>query len=82
MLIDFLVKVFEEHRERDFIVWQDTTVTYGWLLEKLVSWSRALEENNVVPGTVVMLQGDYSPNSIALLLALIQRSRNRSARNT
>jgi long-chain acyl-CoA synthetase len=73
MMIDFLVKVFEEHRERDFIVWQGTTFTYGWLLERLVSWSRALEEHNVAPGTVVMLQGDYSPNSIGLLLALIRR---------
>ena len=42
-------------------------------LSGLISGATDLEAKNVKPGTVVVILGDYSPNSIALLLALIQK---------
>jgi len=72
MVLDFLLERFKEHAEKDFIVWKDGVYSYSWLLGKIENWTREIETQNISPGTVVFLEGDYSPNSIALLLALIQ----------
>ncbi len=72
MFIDFLLKVFEEKPDADAIVWKGKVSGYGWLRERIEYWRKRLEGENVKPGTVVVLEGDFSPNSIALLLALTE----------
>jgi acyl-CoA synthetase (AMP-forming)/AMP-acid ligase II len=72
MYIDFLLEVFRENLAAEAMVWRGKTVSYEWLLERFEFWCGDLAERNVAPGTVVAILGDYSPNSIALLLALIQ----------
>ncbi|MBN2106732.1 MAG: long-chain fatty acid--CoA ligase [Deltaproteobacteria bacterium] len=73
MHINFLLEVFRENIDAEAMVWKNTTVSYAWLLERFDFWCKDLEAKNVKPGTVVVILGDYSPNSIALLLALIQK---------
>ncbi len=58
---------------RDAVIWRDHTYSYGWLIEKTAHFNRWLNDAKITPGTVVSLEADYSPNSIALLLALIER---------
>ncbi len=48
--------------------------TYGWLLERLSSWGDELGRHQIVAGTSVALHCDYSPESCALFLALIERA--------
>lgn len=69
--LDWLCRVFDDARDRDFIVWREQSYSYGWLLEHLEEWKSQLATANIVRGTVVAIEGDYSPEVIALLLALI-----------
>jgi acyl-coenzyme A synthetase/AMP-(fatty) acid ligase len=70
--IDFLIKVFEENIEKDAIVWKDKVYNYRWLLERLHYWQGAITSRNMKQGTVMVLEADFSPNSIVLLLAFIE----------
>jgi len=73
MYIDFLIDIFRRNPLKDAIVWQDQVVSYAWLLEAIQRWTVWLHEKAAVPGTVVSLEADFSPNSVALLLALVER---------
>ncbi len=46
-------------------------VSYRRLGEELAQWRRVLRENDIAPGAVVGIQGDYSPATVALFLALV-----------
>ncbi len=73
MFVDFLVKVFEENREKQALVWKENIFTYQWLLEKFYYWQDYLNKENIPCNSVVILEADFSPNSIALFLALVQQ---------
>ncbi|MEM5776481.1 MAG: AMP-binding protein, partial [Anaerolineaceae bacterium] len=56
------------------MIWREESFSYGWLLEKIHEWKQVLTQEEVAPGTVVALEGDYSPRVVALLLALIDQA--------
>jgi long-chain acyl-CoA synthetase len=72
-VIDFLLRVFEANRSRDAIVWRDRPIDYGWLLGRVQDWRARLEGDGVAPGAVVAIEADFSPNAVALFLALAER---------
>jgi len=72
MHIDFFLEVFEKHLEDVAIVWNGVTIKYAELLERIKISEKYLQANNINKGMVIGVQGDYSPNSIALILALIE----------
>lgn len=74
MHIDFLLDVFRVHPEQRAIVWRDEPYTYGWLLGAVAKQAAALDQQGVSRGAVVSLEADFSPTSVAMLLALIERS--------
>lgn len=55
------------------LIWNNCATTYGEILERATFWRRFLDEHQVAPGEVVTLDGDYSPATVSLLLALIDR---------
>jgi long-chain acyl-CoA synthetase len=71
MFIDFLLETFRRHHENDAIVWRNQPYRYGALLDQVLQWKQSLSDHAIQPGTVVALQGDFSPTSVALLLALL-----------
>src|SRR5207244_1019435 len=71
--IDFLLDRFAANADSQALVWNDETCSYGWLLERIGEWSQKLQAAGVVPGTVTALESDFSPNSVALFLALAGR---------
>ena len=72
MLIDSMIKVFEENKDNDAIVWRDKVYSYQRLLDRLYYWQETISNSDKVkPGTVAILEADFSPNSVALFLALI-----------
>jgi long-chain acyl-CoA synthetase len=73
MSIDFLLEVFREKRNADAIVWNEEIYTYDWLLGRIEDWRAKIAGEELDPGTVVMLEADFSPNSVALFLALTDR---------
>src|SRR5262245_27893972 len=46
--------------------------TYAQLSNEREAWSQRLASMSVAPGSVVGLRSDYSPTSIAVLLALLE----------
>ena len=72
MDIDFLLDVFRRNAERDAIVWRETTYSYRWLLGRISHWRNFINGNSVTPGTVIILEADFSPNAVALFLSLIE----------
>ncbi len=72
MLIDHLLNIIETNGELEVMVWKSKTYTYSWLSKAIKDWNNFLEVKKIKPGSVVMLQGDFSPNAVALLIALIK----------
>jgi len=72
MFIDFLISVFKENKENEGIVWKDKVFTYEWLLERNKYWKEEIRSEGIERGTIAIVEADFSPNSVALLLALIE----------
>lgn len=72
MAIGFLRERFLTARREPALVWRDEELTYGALLGHLDYWVGELGSRGVRPGSVVSLEADFSPNAVALMLALIE----------
>lgn len=72
MFIDFLIERFKENRNKDAIIWDDTIHSYEWLLKRLNEWKSVVQSERVKSGAVTILEADFSPNAVALFLALIE----------
>ncbi len=72
MVIDFLRQVFSDRPRRTAVIWQDREFSYRHLLSRLDYWRSRLQAEGVAPGTVCILEADFSPEAIALLLALVE----------
>lgn len=72
-MITFLKKTFELNAESDALVWQNMIYKYSTILERLEYWSSHLKEVAIASNQVVALDADFSPNALALMLALIDR---------
>ncbi len=57
---------------RDVLVWRDRPFTGGWLLDQLAHWRRQLDAAGIAPGAVTALETDFSPDAVALFLALAE----------
>jgi long-chain acyl-CoA synthetase len=73
MYIDFLLDGFRAFHNKEAVIWRDQAVSYGWMLKAVEHWIEALKNKNIVTGSVVSLEADFSPVAIALFLALIER---------
>ncbi len=72
MFIDFLINIFNENKENDAIVWQDKVFTYQWLLVRIKYWKKRIRSEEIEKGATAIVEADFSPNSVALSLALIE----------
>jgi long-chain acyl-CoA synthetase len=68
---DWLFESFESHRDAAALVWRDEAYGYGWLADTSAALERDLAARGIGPGSVIALDGDYSPNACAFLLAAI-----------
>ncbi len=77
MHINFLLKVFEQNSENDAIVWQNKTVTYQWLLEKIEYWTQEITSRNIGRGAVAVVccrlgRGHFAPDLLVACFALFR----------
>lgn len=72
MFIDFLLKVFKEQQDNDAVVWKDKVCSYRWFYGRIQYWLEELKKEKIKAGNAVVIEGDFSPNSIALILALTE----------
>ena len=73
MFLDLFFRVWQDDLTADAVVWNNETYSYEWLVNRVGFWSERLVTERVDRGQVVVLEADFSPNSIALLFALIER---------
>lgn len=74
MFIDFLQAVWRERAAEPAIIWRDAAFDYGRLLDRVAHWRAWAGAHGVAAGTVVSIEGDCSPNAVALMMALIDRA--------
>ena len=70
MLVDFLLDTWRTYKHDDAIIWKDQSYSYGWLLDRLVFWKDKIAVEEVARGAVTILDGDFSPDAVALFVAL------------
>ena len=71
MHIDFLLDVFSKNRKEEAIIWKGEHFDYEWLLDRINYWKNEIQKEHITVGTVVVLEADFSPAALALLLGLI-----------
>lgn len=72
MHTDFLFSGFEKNQGKTALVWKDKTFTYKQLTENYLYWKKKLisGEDTISKGKIVSLEGNFSPNTISILLSL------------
>ncbi len=73
MFIDFIIDRFKNNLDSEAVIWNNTRYTYSDLLEKYNYWLDFLKKN-APKGAVVGVRADYNPDSIGLMLALIENA--------
>jgi long-chain acyl-CoA synthetase len=68
----FLKQVFREKAYAEAIIWHGQSYNYAWLSDRIAYWVDLLTAKGIEPGQVVLLQGEFSPNAVAVLLGLIE----------
>lgn len=63
-----------EAREATALVWRGREYGYEWLLRRAGESARELEDRGVPAGSILALDGDYTPEVCAFLLAAIDRA--------
>ena len=69
--MDSFVNKFEEYSQLPAIIWKDHIVTYENLMIKYNQAVDFINSNGVKEGEVISLTGDFTPNTIAFMFALI-----------
>ena len=72
MIVDFLLNIFQGNKSREAIIWRDQVFHYDWLLDRISQWRGIISEQAILPGTVTALEADFSPNGVALFLAMAE----------
>jgi long-chain acyl-CoA synthetase len=70
----FFLDLFNEYGDKSALLWQNQTFTYKHLSERIRHHQSNLVNHKVKKGTVVSLVADFTPNSIAMLFALIEKN--------
>ncbi len=72
MAIQWLLDKIESFNDKEAIIWKGHAYSYQDLLGKVEYWKSTLATNLISKGQVIAIDGDFSPNISALLLALIE----------
>jgi long-chain acyl-CoA synthetase len=70
---NWLIERMSEWANEPAIVWHDEPYSYGQLIDRVDTWRSELDTHEITAGNVVALEGDFSPNACALILALLER---------
>ncbi|NTV99882.1 MAG: AMP-binding protein [Oscillochloris sp.] len=68
----WLLERMAAHPDDPAIIWNDHTYNYGTLLARIAEWREELVRQKVGAGSVVLLEGGFSPGACSLLIALIE----------
>ena len=66
-----LLERLARYGERQALIWHDRSISYADLVASARAWSEELRRLDVAPGEAVAICGDCSPQTCALLFALV-----------
>ena len=69
-MTSFLLDRFSRGADQGAIVFRNDEITYGALEKSVGQWLERFKAEEIAPGDTVAFIGDFSPNTIALYLAL------------
>lgn len=69
--ISFLEERFLKHPNQEAIIWNGQVYTYEWLHHRIAVYRDGFAAQGIRSGDVVAIKGDFTPNSIAVFLALV-----------
>lgn len=73
MYIDAFLRMFENRGAQEAVVHQDKSYSYAWMLDEVNKALAFIQASpDIMPGSVVALDGDYSPHALAWFLALVE----------
>lgn len=74
MYFQWLQEQIKQHdwHSKEFMFWKDASYDYAWLLRQVEIFIQELKAHNIESNRVCAMCGDYSPYSVALLLAFIE----------
>lgn len=72
MSIEYFDSVFNSNKDKEAIIWRDQKYSYNDLIAYMKSAKDVLIKNDVKPSSVVAIESDFSPYTIAMLLELIR----------
>src|SRR5690242_13467323 len=72
MIAPWFFQRMEQWGNDKALVWKDTETTYAELLRLAARWSDELAARKIEPGQVVALEGSFSPNACAAMIALVR----------
>jgi acyl-coenzyme A synthetase/AMP-(fatty) acid ligase len=73
MFIDFIINKFKDNLKKEAIICDDKIYSYKYLLNRYYFWKDFLNKR-IKKGKVVAVQADYNPDSVTLMLALIENA--------
>ncbi|GAB1370894.1 fatty acid--CoA ligase family protein [Candidatus Kapaibacterium sp.] len=74
MVIDFLLERFQNKSSNTALIWNEEDYSYQWLYDKINEFSIFINANKISQNSIVALRSDFSPLSVAMMLALIQHN--------
>lgn len=69
--VGFLLDKFRNVLMEPAIIWRGESFDYNWLANRVEHWRAFLKKVQTASGQVVIFEAEFSPNSVAMLLALI-----------
>ena len=72
MYIDFIKSSLSNNPHHTAVIWNHHLISSQSLLNKIEETKKFLANHNIGRGSIVGLKGDFSPNAIAILCALIE----------
>jgi len=72
MSVTWLIDRMRSWENEKAIIWRDSEFTYRDLLLSIDSWISELDTRGIQSGSVVAIEGDYSPRTCSLLFALMR----------
>jgi long-chain acyl-CoA synthetase len=72
MRLSYFLDVFNGQKEQPAVLWQNKAFSYRYLVDQIQQSKTHLENHKIEGGSVVSLVADFTPNSIAMLFALIE----------
>lgn len=74
MFIDFMLDRFDQSGDAEAVILGERRASYAQLAGDVRGWIERLEAARIPRGAVVSIEADFSPESIALFLALVDRA--------